>query len=338
MNDALFSIFIDNNLQCDCKMKGFASWLKNKAPFSVERKRAILCDAPTAVNHQALMDVPPHEFLCSDKTPPESLAEMREEEQGRFDSVSESGPRLVDYDYVSRDGRMTLTWLVDRTAQPYRCDAVFIFEEFGGIRQMWRKIQIECDSRTEPNPTRLKIQPGRMVLDPSKTYRVCLVLFSSTILVPGCSEPLRLRSGPSGATELVGETNKPVEGSPKDAQGTSSPRPTIRVHESTDSVAVLWSFAPTVALPSDSCTVNVSIRVENQKLLDRRVKCSAGIVNFTRAVLPRSYRVCVAVWDPVHPPRRDTHCVDVRRDGFHHTPATSSSVVATVIEIGRAHV
>lgn len=350
---------------CDCKLKGFATWLKTVSSITPAQKSAITCETPMNPEPRVIMDLDPSDFVCSNEVPLGPLAIIQKEEEEKqhkekeddndgghnarhFTAVSESGLELSDYQYKSSKNVLSLIWVVDERSIPYECDAVFIFKEEDGNHQLKSKTKVMCHSNSESNPKRLTIRLNHLDLEMNQTYRFCLVVFSSATLVAGCSESLHLRVGATGK-ELYGVAISPHSKWNSDDHSPTTnprssivPRPTLKVNwvngSTLDTVTVWWDFVAGLQQLPTSCLLNVSLIAGNKVAIEKRAKCAKGRTNFTNLNPLETYEVCISIVQPHPLPpatasllHGDNRCVDIRPTSLTATPITSNRLLITVI-------
>ncbi|CAG0890481.1 unnamed protein product [Cyprideis torosa] len=183
----------DNPLHCDCRIRGFASWLQS-SPISASDRASAVCAVPPGLENAVLSDLSISRLKCSDfDLPP-------------FVNVYSPPPVQtpgIDLQQLTYNGReLSLSWSID-TPVPYACRSLLVYEDFDSPIQ---HIPVDCDSETQPNPKKVTITLLDVQFKEHIAYRFCLTL-SGNGDITGCSEPKYLTISPE--SKAVREVEHP---------------------------------------------------------------------------------------------------------------------------------
>lgn len=284
----------DNPLSCDCNLVDFLVWFNNAT--SIDRHTAV-CATPPHLENALLMEISPKELKC---------------EEDDSEPVPPAGPVVaqISGDHVALrafhfDGKtIALLWKIDSKADPFTCDALFVYEDVSSREVLLSSTPIKCNSSqlVDPSTLLVRLPVGNLLLD--HNYRYCVVLLQGEKhtdemqLVLGCSEYVTLTV-----------TNQSIIQPPRLPSSVRIVSLDANLSSSTLSVSVRLYQKKSSDL---RCHVTVTIFMANSLLAQHHLNCSDPFISIEG--LPGGlYHVCATLGN--YPPSETrVQCVTVQEN------------------------
>lgn len=133
----------DNPLNCDCGLIELAMWLSNATSLPAADRSSAVCATPPSLENGALQEVSIKRLVCgvSEDSAEEPLPPMDVpvDSASAAVGVSASVPglsvpeaKVILHGFQFDGNRISLLWNVDAPSVVYSCDALFVYESFGG--------------------------------------------------------------------------------------------------------------------------------------------------------------------------------------------------------------
>ena len=308
----------DNPLSCDCNLVDFALWFSNLTRKNPADKCTAVCATPPHLENALLAEIPVEELGCEEED-----SELAPPAGPVASQISRDHIYLRAFHF---DGEtLNLLWKVDPKADPFTCDALFVYEDVSSHEVLLSSTPIHCNSSQTVENSTLSITRPVGNLEMGHKYRYCVVLLqgdNSTDemqLVLGCSEVIPLSV-----------TNRSVAQLPRAPSHVSIAFLEAGLSGNRLNVSVrLWNQKRS---PDLLCHVTVTVFMMHSlqhHLVKHHLNCSQPVVSIEN--LPYGlYRVCATLGNDF-PSQPRIQCITVENKAGGNTALIVSFVLFSAI-------